>query len=137
MLQWGDGHVSEFDFMWLRDHCPTRFDSNTRQRAQLTSGIPLDVKPASVSIERQQVRACTLGAAPSGGDASAAESSDAQDVLVIEWSSDSGTGAESDQDQGQGQGKAASHFQLEWLRRACYSEARRSERRRPWSPRGR
>lgn len=31
-ILWGDGHESEFSGKWLRDHCPTAFNRDTKQR---------------------------------------------------------------------------------------------------------
>ena len=44
-LTWGDGHVSRFHYVWLRDHCPSLFDGDTRQRAVHHPNIPLDIAP--------------------------------------------------------------------------------------------
>ena len=29
---WSDGEESKFNFMWLRDNCPTAHDKNSRHR---------------------------------------------------------------------------------------------------------
>ena len=31
-VEWEDGEKSNFNFMWLRDNCPTAHDKNSRHR---------------------------------------------------------------------------------------------------------
>ena len=31
-ILWSDGEESKFNFMWLRDNCPTAHDKNSRHR---------------------------------------------------------------------------------------------------------
>ena len=47
-LTWEDGHRSRFHFMWLRDHCPSIFDANTKQRSTSHLHIPRSIAPAQV-----------------------------------------------------------------------------------------
>ena len=87
-LTWADGHCSRFHYVWLRDHCPSVFDKETKQRRTSNMNIPRSIKPVHVNVG-------------SGRE------------LIVEWT---------DADQ------TTSIFPAQWLRRACYSEKRRSER---------
>ena len=91
-LTWEDGHRSRFHFMWLRDHCPSIFDADTKQRSTSHLHIPRSIAPAQVDV----VHGC-----------------DPSNALSIKWADAEGT---------------TSIFQAQWLRRACYSDKRRSER---------
>jgi hypothetical protein len=48
-LAWADGHSSRFHYVWLRDHCPSSFDVETRQRAVNHLHIPRGIVPARVT----------------------------------------------------------------------------------------
>jgi trimethyllysine dioxygenase len=128
-LTWADGHVSLFHYVWLRDHCPTIFDAATRQRAVHHPHIPLDIVPTRVSTDAQRtdaVDAAALGSScsnSSGGGGSALPQEDGA-VLTLEWPPAAASGAAG----AGGQLNPVSRFQATWLRRACYSDARRDTR---------
>jgi hypothetical protein len=91
-LKWADGHRSRFHYVWLRDHCPSTFDEDTKQRRASNVHIPRSITPAHVKLVSRR---------------------DASNQLIVEW-------ADAD--------RTTSVFSAQWLRRACYSDKRRSER---------
>lgn len=48
-IEWGDGRCSTFHYVWLRDTDPENWHSNG-QRLVDTLSIPLDIKPASITL---------------------------------------------------------------------------------------
>ena len=48
-VQWADGHVSHFHFIWLRDHDYADMNA-TNQRATDTASIPLDLTATDVEL---------------------------------------------------------------------------------------
>lgn len=57
-LVWADGHRSRFHYVWLRDHCPSLFDADTRQRAIHHLHIERNIAPVNVSVSdsREEVK---------------------------------------------------------------------------------
>ena len=33
IVEWNDGEISQFNFMWLRDNCPSSRNPDTRERS--------------------------------------------------------------------------------------------------------
>ncbi|KAJ3148936.1 hypothetical protein HDU86_007294 [Geranomyces michiganensis] len=57
-VRFPDGAVSRFHGIWLRDHCrcPACFHPVTKQRLIDTSSIPLNIKPAVMTVEQTQLK---------------------------------------------------------------------------------
>ncbi|KAJ3149566.1 hypothetical protein HDU89_003619 [Geranomyces variabilis] len=57
-VRFPDGAVSRFHGIWLRDHCrcPSCFHPVTKQRLIDTSSIPLNIKPAVMTVEQTKLK---------------------------------------------------------------------------------
>ena len=49
-VDWSDGEKSKFNYMWLRDNCPTAHDKDTRHRMFNILKVSLDISPKKFSI---------------------------------------------------------------------------------------
>ena len=47
---WNDGEKSNFNFMWLRDNCPTARDKDSRHRIFNLLEVSADIKPKKIKI---------------------------------------------------------------------------------------
>ncbi|WP_235008461.1 TauD/TfdA family dioxygenase [Candidatus Halocynthiibacter alkanivorans] len=54
----GDGQTAYFNYFWLRDNCPTSFDSNTRERVFDVFGLGQPPRPerADISADALEIR---------------------------------------------------------------------------------
>ena len=77
---WSDGKKSNFNFMWLRDNCPTAHDKNSRHRM-------FNILEASTNIEPKTYKINNEG------------------KLEITWN----------------EGNHTSYYDLNWLRKHCYT----------------
>lgn len=50
-VRWGDGHVSRFHHVWLRDNCPLSRHPKSGHRLFETADIPRDIAPESLEVE--------------------------------------------------------------------------------------
>ena len=44
-VEWSDGEKSNFNFLWLRDNCPTAHDKDSRHRMFNILEISTDIEP--------------------------------------------------------------------------------------------
>ena len=49
-IEWNDGEKSNFNFMWLRDNCPTAHDKNSRHRMFNILEVSINIKPKTYKI---------------------------------------------------------------------------------------
>ena len=49
-VMWSDGEISNFNFMWLRDNCPTARDKDSRHRMFNLLEVSTDIKPKRFEI---------------------------------------------------------------------------------------
>jgi alpha-ketoglutarate-dependent taurine dioxygenase len=49
-VEWADGSISTFHYLWLRDNCPLLLHPSTHHRVAETSELPDDVRPVSVTV---------------------------------------------------------------------------------------
>jgi gamma-butyrobetaine dioxygenase len=54
-LIWSDGSQSRFNFLWLRDNCPTTLHPDTQERVFDQLSISANIHPLKVSIENDQL----------------------------------------------------------------------------------
>ena len=47
---WDDGEVSNFNYLWLRDNCPTAHDKNSRHRMFNILNVSTDINPKNYNI---------------------------------------------------------------------------------------
>ena len=50
---WSDGKESEFNYMWLRDNCPTAHDKDSRHRMFNILDISQDINPKNYSVNNE------------------------------------------------------------------------------------
>ena len=50
-VEWGDGEKSKFNYMWLRDNCPTAHDKDTRHRMFNILKVSTSINPKKYSIK--------------------------------------------------------------------------------------
>ena len=43
-VKWSDGEKSNFNYLWLRDNCPTAHDKNSNHRMFNILDVPLDIE---------------------------------------------------------------------------------------------
>jgi len=49
-IEWNDGEKSNFNFMWLRDNCPTAHDKNSRHRMFNILEVSTNIEPKTCKI---------------------------------------------------------------------------------------
>ena len=49
-VEWNDGEKSNFNFMWLRDNCPTARDKDSRHRMFNLLKVSTNIKPKKFKI---------------------------------------------------------------------------------------
>ena len=52
-VEWSDGEKSNFNFMWLRDNCPTARDKNSRHRIFNLLKVSTNIKPKQFKINKE------------------------------------------------------------------------------------
>ena len=52
-VEWNDGEKSNFNFMWLRDNCPTAHDKDSRHRMFNLLEVSTDIKPKQFKINKE------------------------------------------------------------------------------------
>ena len=50
IVEWNDGHISQFNYLWLRDNCPSSFHPDTRMRKFNILDVSKDIYPTTCSI---------------------------------------------------------------------------------------
>ena len=50
---WSDGKESKFNYMWLRDNCPTAHDKDSRHRMFNILDISQDINPKNYSVNNE------------------------------------------------------------------------------------
>ena len=51
-IKWSDGKESKFNYMWLRDNCPTAHDKDSRHRMFNILNVSKDIKVENVEINK-------------------------------------------------------------------------------------
>ena len=49
-IEWSDGEKSNFNFMWLRDNCPTAHDKDSRHRMFNILEVSTNIEPKEYKI---------------------------------------------------------------------------------------
>ena len=49
-VEWNDGEISSFNYMWLRDNCPTAHDKDSRHRMFNILEVSQNINPTKYSI---------------------------------------------------------------------------------------
>ena len=49
-VKWSDGEKSNFNYLWLRDNCPTAHDKNSKHRMFNILYFPLDIEAKKFKI---------------------------------------------------------------------------------------
>ncbi len=49
-VEWNDGEISSFNYMWLRDNCPTAHDKDSRHRMFNILNVSQDINPKKYSL---------------------------------------------------------------------------------------
>ena len=49
---WNDGEESRFNFMWLRDNCPTAHDKDSRHRMFNILSVSTKINPKKYSVNK-------------------------------------------------------------------------------------
>ena len=52
-LEWSDGEKSNFNFMWLRDNCPTAHDKDSRHRMFNILEVSTSIEPKKCKINNE------------------------------------------------------------------------------------
>jgi len=52
-VEWSDGEKSNFNFMWLRDNCPTAHDKDSRHRMFNILEISTNIEPKTCKINNE------------------------------------------------------------------------------------
>jgi len=52
-IEWQDGEKSNFNFMWLRDNCPTAYDKNSRHRMYNILEASTNIEPEKYKINNE------------------------------------------------------------------------------------
>ena len=52
-VEWNDGEKSNFNFMWLRDNCPTVHDKDSRHRMFNILEISTNIEPKTCKINNE------------------------------------------------------------------------------------
>ena len=52
-VKWSDGEISNFNFMWLRDNCPTVRDKDSRHRMFNLLEVSTDIMPKQFKINEE------------------------------------------------------------------------------------
>jgi len=52
-VEWNDGEKSNFNFMWLRDNCPTAHDKNSRHRMFNILEASTNIEPKTCKINNE------------------------------------------------------------------------------------
>ena len=52
-VEWNDGEKSNFNFMWLRDNCPTAHDKNSRHRMFNILKASTNIEPKAFKINNE------------------------------------------------------------------------------------
>ena len=51
-IKWSDGKESKFNYMWLRDNCPTAHDKDSRHRMFNILNVSQDIKVENFEINK-------------------------------------------------------------------------------------
>ena len=49
-VEWSDGEKSNFNFMWLRDNCPTAHDKDSRHRMFNILKVSQNISPKNIML---------------------------------------------------------------------------------------
>jgi gamma-butyrobetaine dioxygenase len=60
-VRWGDDHVADFSFLWLRDNCPSGLHPLTRERTFDLLSVSEDVHPLSLDVDAGGLRVVWSG----------------------------------------------------------------------------
>ena len=52
-VEWNDGQKSKFNYLWLRDNCPSAHDKNTRHRMFNILKVSTDINAKKYNINEQ------------------------------------------------------------------------------------
>ena len=52
-IEWNDGEKSKFNFMWLRDNCPTAHDKDSRHRMFNILNVSTNINPKKYSVNQE------------------------------------------------------------------------------------
>ena len=52
-IEWNDGEKSQFNFMWLRDNCPTAHDKDSRHRMFNILNLSTNLNPKNYNINKE------------------------------------------------------------------------------------
>ena len=50
IVEWNDGHISQFNYLWLRDNCPTAHDKDSRHRMFNILNVSLNINPKNYNV---------------------------------------------------------------------------------------
>ena len=73
-ITWNDGEESKFNYMWLRDNCPTAHDKDSRHRMFNILEVSKEINPKKYSLngdgklEIEWSEGCLLYTSPSPRD---------------------------------------------------------------------
>ena len=52
-IEWNDGQKSKFNYLWLRDNCPTAHDKDSRHRMFNILKVSSEINPKKYSINNE------------------------------------------------------------------------------------
>ena len=52
-VEWSDGEKSKFNYMWLRDNCPTAHDKDSRHRMFNILKVSQDINPKKYALNEE------------------------------------------------------------------------------------
>ena len=53
-IEWNDGEKSNFNFLWLRDNCPSDIHPTARERQFNLKDVSENIKPESFNLENNE-----------------------------------------------------------------------------------
>ena len=51
IVEWNDGHISQFNYLWLRDNCPSEIHPTARERTFNLLTVTENIAPENFSID--------------------------------------------------------------------------------------
>ena len=51
IVEWNDGHISQFNYLWLRDNCPSEIHPTARERTFNLLTVTENIAPEKFSID--------------------------------------------------------------------------------------
>ena len=50
IVEWNDGHISQFNYLWLRDNCPSEIHPTARERTFNLLTVTENIQPETFSL---------------------------------------------------------------------------------------